>query len=209
MKLVDMGCGAFIERLASGSPTPGGGSAAAMSGAMGAALLAMVANLTAGRDKYAAHGEFADAMLARADGLRAAFVAAVDKDAVAYGGVAAVFSMPKSTPEEKAARGQAMQSALKEAASAPLEVMGLSLDALGLAKDAIGKTNPNCAGDLGVAALSLRAALCGAWLNVLANLGGIKDEAFAAGCRERGEGTMAKALPLADCVFEEIKRHWA
>jgi len=204
MKLIEQNCREFSEQLASHSPTPGGGSAAAMIGSYGAALSAMVANFTIGREKYAEHEETMKDTLAQVENLRKEFLAAVDADAEAYSAVGDVLKMPKSTPEEKAARKESMQNALKKAALIPLHVMELSQKALQLTSNAVGVSNPNVSSDLGVAALSLRTALCGAWLNVLINLSSIKDEAFTKEYRMRGESLVSKSLSLADEIYEKV-----
>ena len=204
MKLTEYSCNEFAEQLAAHAPTPGGGSAAAMIGSYGSALCAMVAHYTIGREKYAEYDGLMEGTLLQANTLRSEFLEAVDADAEAYNAVSGVLSMPKATAEEKAARKQAMQEALKKAASVPYTVMELSLRALELTKSMVGISNPNVASDLGVAAVSLRAALCGAWLNVQINLSGIKDEAFTGEYRTHGEALTAKALPLADFIYNEI-----
>jgi len=204
MKLIDYSCDEFSGLLASHTPTPGGGSAAAMIGSYGAALCSMVAQFTVGREKYAEHEAFMNEALECANGLRVEFMAAVDDDTKAYGAVGEVLSMPKTNPDEKAARKLAMEEALKKAALVPLKVMELSQSAIELTYKMAGISNPNVTSDLGVAAVSLRAALCGAWLNVRTNLDSIKDEAFTSEYRMRGESIIDGALPLADKIFNEI-----
>ena len=112
--------------------------------------------------------------------------------------------MPKSTDEEKAARKEAMQKALKEATLVPYETMELCLQSLKVVKIGVGKTNTSAASDLGVASLNLKSAVQGAWLNVLINLAGIKDEAFVAEYKSKGEAILAEALPLADEIYNDI-----
>ena len=97
-----------------------------------------------------------------------------------------------------------MQSALKEATKAPFEVMEQCLAALKVVEQGLGKTNQSAASDLGVAALNLRSGLQGAWLNVLINLGGIKDEAFVAQYRQAGEDILAQGLPLAERIYQTV-----
>jgi len=204
MNLVDNTINEFCAVLASGEPTPGGGSTAALAGALGAALTEMVASLTVGRKKYAGHEELMLGCLERSEALRLRFIDIIDRDAKAFDGVSAVFAMPKETEEEKAARSLAMQAALKACTQTPVEMMECALSAFELISDMLGKFNENAASDLGVAALCLKAAVQGAWLNVLINLGGIKDEAFVSGCVEHGEAVLSKALPLADEIYDVI-----
>lgn len=197
-KLVDKSLREFVGLLASGEPTPGGGSAAAMTGAQGAALVSMVCGLTAGRQKYAAYDALARETGVRALAVKDSLLEALDHDSEAYQGVVAVFSMPKDSEEEKLARKAAMQQALKASTRSPYEMMELSVAGLKLAQAVIGKCNINAASDLGVAALSLRAALEGGWSNVLINLGGIEDENFVREYREKGEALLSEGLPMAE-----------
>ena len=204
MNLTEMKLNDFCAALASKEPAPGGGSASAMMASMGVGLLGMVANLTVGRKKYTEHEELMQGIIAEADNLRQRLVDAIDRDTAAYNGVSAVFSMPKETDEEKAARSAAMQAALKAATEVPYEVMELCLASLKLAGQAVGKANTNAASDLGVAAHSLLAGAHGAWMNVLNNLGGIKDEAFAAAKRNGGEGIINEVEKAAKNIVEHV-----
>ena len=204
MKLTEMKLNEFCAALASKEPAPGGGSASANMAAMGAGLLAMVANLTVGRKKYAEHEKLMQEIITEADSLRLRLVDAIDRDTEAYNGVSAVFSMPKDTDEEKAARSAAMQAALKAATEVPYEVMELCQATLKLAARAVGKANTNAASDLGVAAHALLAGAHGAWMNVLINLGGIKDEAFVAGKKSGGEAIIAEAEKVAGDIVGHV-----
>ena len=109
--------------------------------------------------------------------------------------------MPKDTEQEKDLRKQAMQAALKSCTVTPFETMEYAAEGLRLAHAVVGKSNQTAASDLGVAALNLRSALLGAWLNVRINLGGIDDQAFADEYRAKGEALIAEVLPLADEVY--------
>lgn len=200
-KLTELTQDAFLARLASGEPTPGGGSAAALMGALGVALAAMVAGLTSGREKYADEQALIEQVLPRAEQLRGRLAALVEEDSAAYRGVTAVFAMPKGTDAEKAARADAMQRALVACTEAPLATMETALEALRLADRLDGHSNTNAASDLGVAALCLKAAIEGAWLNVLTNLGSLRDADTAAAMRRRGQQAADEALPLADRLY--------
>lgn len=204
MKLVELTVKDFVDVMASDAPAPGGGSAAALEGALGIALTNMVAALTVGKAKYKDNEPLAIEIQGSATKLKQDFIDVIDADTEAFNGVSAVFSMPKDTEEEKAARKLAMQNALKACTKTPYEMMCLSLKALEITKSALGKTNTSAASDLGVAALSLKAAVQGAWLNILINISGINDEAFVTDYRKKGEDILAKALPLADEIYSEI-----
>ena len=196
MKLTEMKVNEFISVLASDAPAPGGGSASALAGAMGVGLSKMVAALTLGKPKYAEYEEKVQQIFDRADKLTKELVNGIDRDTEAFDGVSAVFAMPKSTDEEKAA--------LKEATLVPYSIMELCLESLTVVEMGLGCTNTNAASDLGVASLNLKSAVQGAWLNVLINLGGIRDEAFVNEYRTKGEEILQKALPLADKIYNEI-----
>lgn len=204
MKLADLTLTAFVDTTASDAPAPGGGSVAALEGALGTALTAMVCALTQGKKKYAEHAEFTAEVGKKADALKAQYVDVIDRDTEAFNAVSAVFAMPKGTDEEKAARSAAMQEALKGCTKTPFEMMELAVAALELTDSIVGRSNDSAASDLGCAALSLKAAVQGAWLNVLINIGGLKDQTFADQYRKDGEALLAKALPLADSIYEKI-----
>jgi len=174
---------AFLNAVRSPNPTPGGGSAAALAGAMGASLLAMTAGLPKSR---AATEE--DAARLRAAGDRCGQFAAelealIDRDSAAYNLVMSAYQKPKGTDEEKAARSAAIQAAMREAIDAPLAVMRACADAAeqGVVVAALG--NPSASSDAQVCLELLAAALRGAKLNVEINLGSVKDAEYAAKIR--------------------------
>lgn len=205
MKLSEMTVSAFAELLASDAPAPGGGSSAALSGALGAALTAMVGCLTRSKKKYADFAPFAAEAEEKEQALRARLLDVMDRDTEAFLRVSAAFGLPKETPEEKAARSAAIQSALKGCTETPMEMMRLCDEALTLTEALLTRGfNDSAASDLGAAALSLKAGIQGAWLNVLINIGSIKDADFAAACRAEGEALLAHALPLADNVYARV-----
>ena len=194
----------FIKAVSSNSPTPGGGSVAAITAAQGAALTGMVAALTIGKKKYAEYDTLMREISAKAEALATRLSEYADKDTEAYNGVSAVLSMPKETDDEKSARGDAMQKALKTASTVPFEVMELCLEALKLTEQAAGKSNTNAASDLGVAALNLGAGVMGAWLNVKINLSGIKDEGFVDEYSRRGQDIHKEAFDLSAKIYRKV-----
>jgi len=204
MKLTKMSLVDFCEALASNEPAPGGGSAAAMTAAMGVSLATMVANLTIGKKKYAEHDELMQEVVFETTTLQRKLTEAIDRDTEAYNGVSAVFAMPKETEEDKAARTAAMQEALKSATMVPLEVMELCGNALAVVEKMLGKSNTNCASDLGVAALNLGAAATGAWMNVLINISGIKDEAFVNKVRDGGAAILARTDEASGRIAKDV-----
>lgn len=207
MKLADMQVTQFCDVLASDAPAPGGGSTAALEGTLGAALTAMVCGLTTigkSKEKYAEYQEFVLASQKKALDLKARFVDVMDRDTEAFNVVSAAFGMPKATDEEKAARSAAIQKGLEGCTRTPFEMMELAAETLELTAELLGKTNDSAASDLGVSALSMRAAIQGAWLNVLINIGSLKNKELAEDYRKKGEELLAKALPLADQIYQNV-----
>lgn len=204
MKLAELKTAEFVDLLASDAPAPGGGSAAALEGALGAALTAMVCGLTVGKKKYAEFEELARSAQTKALDLKARFVDVMDRDTEAFNVVSAAFGMPKTTDEEKAARSAAIQKGLEGCTKTPFEMMELAVETLELTASILGKSNDSAASDLGVSALSLRAAIQGAWLNVLINIGSLKNKELAEDYRAKGEALLAKALPLADQIYDAV-----
>lgn len=173
MKLVDMTVTEYLETVASSAPAPGGGSAAALSGAQGCALAAMVASLTVGKKKYPDDQELCVRVAAEAGLLAKALEAQIDRDTEAYNRIAEAFRLPKESEEEKAARRGAIAGATLEATKVPFETLRFAREGARLVSSLVGHSNANCASDLGVAALSLVSAARGAWMNVLINAPGI------------------------------------
>lgn len=206
MKLSEMTLTEFVEILSSDAPAPGGGSVAALEGALGAALTCMVARLTVSKPRYGEYRLRMEEILREAGRLKKDLLELTDKDTEAFNRVSAALSMPKETAEEQNARKAAMQEALKASTETPLAAMRLISEALKLTRKAVGISNVSAASDLGVAALCLRSAAQGAWLNILINVGGIRDGDFAAAAKNEGEAILAEALPLADRIYEDIRK---
>jgi methenyltetrahydrofolate cyclohydrolase len=176
--LIDQPLRDVLAAFASPDPTPGGGSASALASAMAVSLLAMVAALPKTRSNSEEDRTALSGALATAGSLRAQLAEAIDADTAAYDAVVGAYKLPKSTDEEKAARSEAIQRALRGATDVPLRVMRLSAQGLATAAIAAAHGNPSASSDVGVAAALLRAGLEGARLNVEVNLGSIKDEAY-------------------------------
>ena len=193
----------YLDLLKSDAPAPGGGSVSALSAAQGVGLVAMVADLTIGREKYAEYEEVCKAAKEEALKLYSAFAEGIDKDTEAFNKVSAAYKLPKNTDEEKAARSAAIREANIGATEVPFETVKLCLEGLKVTETMVGKSNPNAASDLGVAALNLLAGIRGAWLNVKINLPGIKDEALKAKF-ESGEAMVDEAYVLANRIYEEV-----
>jgi formiminotetrahydrofolate cyclodeaminase len=163
------GIDAYLDRLASADPTPGGGSAATLVGALGAALCAMVARITADGKRYAAVRDEARTIAGAADALRERLAAARPLDEAAYGAVVAASALPKGSDDEKRARSAALQSALVGAAEAPLVAAGLCAEGIALAARANALGNTHLVSDVECALHFFRAALASSVANVRIN----------------------------------------
>lgn len=167
----------FLEVLGSDAPTPGGGAAGAVSGAIGAALIAMVGRLTVGKPGFEDVDDRMRALIEEADAARLAFLDLADRDAHAFDGVMAAFRLPKETDEEKAARSAAIQAGYEHAATVPLEIARSAVDLMRLAEDATSMGNAQAASDGVSAAAHLYCAAICAIANVEINAASLKDEA--------------------------------
>lgn len=195
----------FMTELASKSPAPGGGSASALSGALGAALVCMVCELTIGKEKYKEVEDAMKRILNEASGLKEKFLTLVEEDEDAFNRVMAGYKLPKETDEEKQKRRQEIQIALKGATEVPLEVIRQSKKMLELAVVCAEKGNVNSVSDAGVAAIQAQAASQGALYNVLINLGSIKDEEFKARVQKESDELMREIKAIAEKVEEIVK----
>jgi glutamate formiminotransferase/formiminotetrahydrofolate cyclodeaminase len=180
--LVSMTVERFVDEVSSNSPAPGGGSVAALAGCLGAALAAMVANLTVGKAGYESAWTSSSALAERAQALKASLLAAVDEDTRAFDDVLSAMRLPKGTDTEKHARSEAIATAYEKATSVPLATARLCLEAIELTAEAAATGNRNSASDAGVGALLARAGVESAVLNVRINLPSVRAGAFKNGC---------------------------
>jgi formiminotetrahydrofolate cyclodeaminase len=183
--LMDLKVKEFADRLAAGVPTPGGGSASALAGCLAAALGSMVCDLTLGRPKYEAVRPDMEKAREALSGMRRDLLALVDRDAEAYDEVARAMKLPRETPEEKAARQEAVGKANQFATEVPVKTAETCLAVLEQVRIVAEKGNPNAVSDAGVAAHLAHTGLAGAALNVRINLPGIPDRDQAARIEER------------------------
>ena len=205
-RLVERTLRVFSDELASAAAVPGGGSAAAYSGALGAALTAMVGRIAERKDKSQATTE----LIAEADNLRSDFLRLVDDDSAAFATVSDAMKMPKATDEEKKARRERMQSALLAASRVPLEVAKTGRRLLDLCEKATATAPSATVSDIGVGALLAEAALSGAALNVMINLASIADAAQVKALSEdldrAVDGAEAQRKRITDFVESRIAR---
>jgi formiminotetrahydrofolate cyclodeaminase len=187
MKLTDRSVRELLDAFAASTPTPGGGSAAALAGAIGASLLAMVAALPKSRAASDDHRARLAGAGARCVALKDALTTFVDADSDAYDRVASAYRLPKETPEDKNARSAAIQEALRQAIAVPLDVMRSCAEGVTLAAVVAELGNASARSDVDVGVELLMAALRGARVNVDINLEGIKEAAYAERVREDAE----------------------
>ena len=195
-RLVDMTCTAFAEETASESPAPGGGSISAYMGALGAALGTMVANLSSHKAGWDERWEEFSDYAERGQAVMAELLHLVDEDTEAFNRIMAVFAMPKSTDEEKAARSAALQEATLYATQVPLKTMKASLKVFEIVKAMAEIGNPNSVSDAGVGALAARSAVLGAQLNVKINAAGLKNREVADALVAEANAIAAEAIAL-------------
>ena len=205
-QLMGLGVAEFTEVLSSSSPAPGGGSVAALCGALAAGLAAMVARLTRGKAYAAVEGEMAD-RCKEADALREQLEKKVDEDTEAFNRVMAGFKMPKATDGEIAARGAAIQEATKGATMVPFSVMELGLEALKHCERVAEVGNRNSASDAGVGALLGLACVRGACFNVRINLATIEDEAYRDEWNARAKALYKEAEAIHDRALAHMEKN--
>jgi formiminotetrahydrofolate cyclodeaminase len=195
----------FLDELASKASTPGGGSAAAIMGAMAAALVSMVANLTVGKKNYEAVDAEMQELLQTSEKLRQQLTDMIKADVDVFDQVMAAYGMAKETEEDKATRSQTIQSALKDATDVPLACARLCAEVITICKPMAEKGNTNVISDAGVAVLAANAALRSAALNVYINIGGIKDEDFANDRRQQLESLLSGNDELTEQIYQLVK----
>ncbi len=195
----------FLEQLASAAPAPGGGSASALAGALAAALVNMVANLTQGKEKFAADEEYMSQLIQAAAVVRRQLAELMEEDTLAFQQVMAAFKLPRETAAEKEHRQARIQATMIHAAQVPLKTAETALRVLELSQIAAEKGNPSAVSDAGVAALLGQAAVEGAALNVKINLGSIKDQAAKSDLAEHIDQIAQTARCLANDVLAAVE----
>lgn len=186
----------YLDDAASGKPAPGGGSVSACVGALGAALVSMVCNLTIGKEKFAAVEDQVKDLVKQANHVRARLEKLLQDDTVAYNGVIAAYRLPKETDEEKATRHKAVQDGLIVAADVPLNICRETVEVARLSKVAAEIGNPGAVTDAGIGAILAEAAAQGGALNVAINLGSIDDQAYVAAARAEMDTILKETADL-------------
>jgi len=200
--LVKMNVREFCNETLSDSPAPGGGSVAALMGALGVSLGGMVANLSAGKRGWDSKLEYFSNWAVKAQSLKDKLLALVDEDTNAFNKVMDAFALPKNSPEEKSARAEAIEETTKHAAEVPLKVMETAAKSYELLSEMASNGNPASVSDVGVGALATRACIRGAAMNVQINLAQLKDKKF----RSRRQKRVQKISADSEAVFKKINR---
>ena len=202
--LTELSCRDFANELASKKPVPGGGGAAAMVAALGAALNTMVANFSYGKKKFIDIKDKHEEMIKRGEILRVKLIDLVDKDAEYFEPLSRAYVMPSNTEEEKALKNETLQRCLMDACSAPMETLEYSYDAILLHEEIIDISSKNIISDVGVGVQLLKAALNSAYLNVLINLNSMDDENYARRQKEKAEKLVDRGTKTADELYEKV-----
>ena len=195
----------WFEALSSSAPVPGGGGASALAGAGGAALCVMVANLTVGKKKYAEHEELMKEFLVRLEKLRDESLTLIEEDAKGFEPLAAAYSLPSSTDEEKAEKEKIMAQALLKACEVPIMIMEKGAEILEIAEELAEKGSVMAVSDVGVAVQFIRTAVLGASMNVYINTKSMKDRKTAEELNAKADSLNKKASETADAVFAKIE----
>ncbi|MFC2169192.1 glutamate formimidoyltransferase [Acidobacteriota bacterium] len=207
--LVDLNLREFFNELSLDSPAPGGGSVAALCGALSASLSSMVSNLTVGKDGYENVQKKVKNLAVTAQALKDGFLKAVDLDTLAFRKVMETFSMPKKTENQRKERAEALEIATKEATSVPLEVLEKSLEAIKIATEVALYGNKNSISDAGVAGLTAQTAAEAAFYNVQINLPDIQDKAFKSGVKKRAASLKKKVIERSSKLRDVIEKNLA
>ncbi|KGG80494.1 methenyltetrahydrofolate cyclohydrolase [Caloranaerobacter azorensis H53214] len=203
--LQDLNLKEFLEKTASKSPVPGGGSVAALSASLSASLIEMVGNLTIGKKGYEDVEDEMKEIVSICSKYREKFVNDIDRDSDAFNKVMAAFKLPKDTEEEKAARKEAIQESFKTAALVPLEVAEDAFKLLEFAAKVVEKGNKNAVTDGAVAAMIARTAVLSALYNVKINLGSIKDEEFVSKVLKQVESLESQVNNIEKEILSKVK----
>ena len=204
MKIADMKVTELINEVGSGTPAPGGGAVAGLTGGVGVALTMMVNGLTLDKKGFENDRERLLDAIAKGNELKERFIDVMNRDSEVFDGLIESLALPKDDDAHKAIRRGAVQASFRSCTQVPLTMMEICSEAIDLCAELVGTTNPNVVSDLGIAALTLKTAMQSAWLNVLINLSSLKDKAFRDECCQKGEALLAHAVPIAQESYEKV-----
>ncbi len=195
----------FTDELASKAPVPGGGGASALAGALGIALGNMVGSLTVGKKKYADVEDDIRALMKRAGTLRKELLDCIDEDAACFEPLAAAYSLPAETDEEKAEKEEVMEKALETACKGPFSIMEKACEAIDIIEEFAEKGSRLAVSDAGAGAALCCAALKAASLNIYINTKMMKNGDTAAAFEEKADSLTEEGSAKADRIFETVK----
>jgi formiminotetrahydrofolate cyclodeaminase len=204
MKMIDYSCVKFIDELSSKNAVPGGGGAAAMSGAMGAALAGMVCNLTTGKKKYAKHEDDIQRIMKKAAKIQKELLEMVDLDAENFLPLSKAYGLAKDTEEEKKHREETMEKCLVQACSVPIDIVKKCYEGILLHEELVDKGSVLAISDVGVGVQCLRSGIISAWMNVQINIGSIKDRGYVSKVENEIKPLLAKGIKICDEVYQKV-----
>ncbi|WP_270646738.1 cyclodeaminase/cyclohydrolase family protein [Paeniclostridium hominis] len=205
MRISEKTCVDFVDVLASKSVVPGGGGAAALTGAIGIALGSMVCNLTIGKKKYAEYEESVKSILEKARVLEKDLINMIDEDAECFLPLSKAYGLPSSTEEEKKIKADTMESALKKACEVPIKIAKVCYEAIKLHEDLVDKGSRLAISDVGVGVQCLRAAILSGQLNVIININSIKDEEYVKSVRDEVNNLVENGVRICDEVYKKVE----
>jgi formiminotetrahydrofolate cyclodeaminase len=209
MELTQKTCKEFAEVLASKQAVPGGGGAAALTGALGVALASMVANFSKGKKKFLDIQDRHAEILERGEELRNRLLELIDEDAKNFLPLSKAYGINATTDEEKAAKEEVLQAALKVAIDAPIKMVECIHESILIHEELVVISSKLIISDVGVGVACLKAALYGAQLNVIINLNSIKDEGYTSETKEKVDAMVENGARIADEVYEKVIRKMA
>lgn len=204
MEFTNYSCAEFVRVLASKEPVPGGGGAAALTGAVGMALGNMVGSLTLGKKKYAGVQEEITALKEKADRLQDKLLELVRRDAEVFAPLSRAYGLPKDTAEQKAEKARVMEAALREACSVPMEIMEQCCAAIELHREFAAKGTAIAISDVGCGVAMCKAALQAASLNVFINTRSMADRACAEEINQKADKLLAEYTAAADEIYTQV-----
>lgn len=206
MRISEKTCEDFVDVLASKSAVPGGGGAAALTGAIGIALGSMVCNLTIGKKKYAEHEESVKSILEKARSLEKDLIGMIDEDAECFLPLSKAYGLPSSTDEEKKIKSETMENALKKACEVPIKIVKACYESIKLHEDLVDKGSRLAISDIGVGVQCIRAAILSGQLNVLININSIKDEKYVNEVRNEINSLVEEGVKICDEVYLKVEK---
>ncbi len=206
VKLADKTCNEFVNELASKSPVPGGGGAAALVGAIGVALSSMVCNLTTGKKKYAQFEDDIQDILKKAQELQNSLMQMIDEDAENFLPLSKAYGMPKGTEQERKLKEETLEKALKQACEVPIKIVKACYDAIKLHAELVDKGSRLAISDVGVGVQCLRAAIISGQLNIVININSIKDSVYVDRIKKEVMPLVKEGVNLADEVYEKVEQ---